>query len=127
MHELSITQGILDVALDAAAKAGARRILAIDMVVGELTGFVDDSIRFYFDWFSRNTAAEGAELRIHRRPAQGLCGDCGHVFTVTVPLLPGCPVCGSGLVRVSGGHELHIESIEIDDGNPGSQADPQRQ
>ncbi len=127
MHELSITQGILDVALAAAAEAGARRILAIDMVVGELTGFVDDSIRFYFEWLSRHTPAEGAELRIHRRPAQGLCGECGHVFAVTVPLLPGCPVCGSGLVRVSGGHELHIASIEIDDGNPGSQTDPQRQ
>jgi hydrogenase nickel incorporation protein HypA/HybF len=46
VHELSITQGILDVTLDAARKAGAQHIVAIDLVIGELSGMVDDSIQF---------------------------------------------------------------------------------
>ncbi len=119
MHELSVTQGILNIALEAAQGAGAGRIAAIDLLVGELTSFVDDSIQFYFDLLSKSTAAEGAMLRIRREPGRGTCGQCGHEFRAVAPLLPACPACGSGRVRVTGGRELRVESIEVDDGNSG--------
>ena len=48
MHELAVTQSILDIALRHAERVGAQRILSINLVIGELTGFVDDSIQFYF-------------------------------------------------------------------------------
>ena len=46
MHELAVTQSILEIALRHAERASARRILSINLVIGELTGFVDDSIQF---------------------------------------------------------------------------------
>ena len=119
MHELSITQSVLDISLSAARNANAGRVTAIDLLVGELTSFVDDSIQFYFDILSRGTTAEGATLRIRREAARGTCGECGHEFRALIPLLPACPACGSGRVRVTGGSELRVESIEVDDGNPG--------
>jgi len=115
MHELPATQGLLDVALDAARKAGATRVLAIDLVVGDLTSFVDDSIQFYFDIMSRNTPAEGAELRFRREPAEGRCGECGHVFPVTPPVPRLCPECESLALRVEGGQDFYVDSIEVDE------------
>lgn len=115
MHELAVTEGILKVVLDAAAQAGARQIRAIDLVIGELSGMVDDSIQFYFDILSRDTLAAGATLRFHREPATVTCLECGGEFAGQLPLTPFCPRCGSVRLRVAGGRELRVESIEIEE------------
>jgi len=115
MHELPATQGLLDVALDAARKAGAQRVQFIDLVVGDLTSMVDDSIQFYFDIISRNTPAEGAELRFRREPAEGRCGECGHVFPVKPPVPRVCPECESLVLHVEGGQDFYVDSIEVDE------------
>ncbi len=115
MHELAVTEGILKIALDAANQNGARRIVAIDLVIGELSSIVDDSIQFYFDQLSRGTLAEKAALRFQREPAQVVCLDCRHSFPARAPLTPQCPQCGSARLRVSGGREFHIVSLEVED------------
>jgi hydrogenase nickel incorporation protein HypA/HybF len=117
MHELSITEGILSIALGA---AGGRRITAVNLVIGDLSSFVDDSVQFYFDMLSRGTAAESAALNFQRLPATATCSDCGLVFGVKAPLTPECPDCGSVHLAITGGRELRVESIEVDDGSLGS-------
>ena len=115
MHELPITQGILETAVTAAQQAGAQRITAIDLVIGALSSVVDDSVQFYFDLLSQGTLAEGATLRFRRTPASATCLDCGFTFEATLPLAPACPACDSPAIRVEGGREFFVESIEIDD------------
>ncbi len=117
MHELAVTEGVLKVAVGA---AGGRRITAIDLVLGTLSPIVDDSVQFYFDALSHGTLAEGAVLRFRRVPATALCLDCGATAAVTPPLPEGCPSCGSSVLRVSGGSEFLVESIEVDDEAPPS-------
>lgn len=114
MHELPATQGILDVALEAAREAGAVRISAIDIVIGDLSSMVDDSVQFHFDVLSRNTVAAGAELRMTRQRATASCGACGCSYEVSPPLDPVCRGCGSLALAVTGGREFFIESIEVD-------------
>jgi len=116
VHELAVTEGILKVALEAAAQAGRARILAIDLVIGDLSGMVDDSIQFYFDILSRDTAAAGATLRFRREPANVTCQACGAAYTAQPPLRPLCAQCGSAQLRVVGGRELRVESIEVEEG-----------
>jgi hydrogenase nickel incorporation protein HypA/HybF len=115
MHELPATQGMLDVALEAARNAGASRISAIDVVIGDLTSIVDDSVQFYFDVLSRDTAAAGARLRVRREPAQAACAACGSSYGVSPPLDPVCRSCGQLTLAVTGGRAFHIESIEVDE------------
>jgi hydrogenase nickel incorporation protein HypA/HybF len=112
MHELPITEGILKIAAEA---AGGRQVTAIHLLVGELSSIVDDSIQFYFDMLSKGTVAEGALLDFERRPAIMTCGDCGRSFEVRAPLPPTCPHCGGTRLQVTGGRELRVESIEVND------------
>jgi hydrogenase nickel incorporation protein HypA/HybF len=114
MHELPVTQGILDVVLKAAQANGAARITAIHLVVGELSSIVDDSVQFYFDMLSRDTIAQGAHLHFTRRAASATCLDCRHVFEVHAPLVAACPQCGRTRLRVEGGREFYVESIDVD-------------
>ncbi len=99
MHELSITQGILDIALAVARDAHLARVTAVHLVVGDLSSIVDDSVQFYFDLLSKGTAAEGASLTFERRPAILTCAACSHTFTVRPPLPPACPACGAARLR----------------------------
>lgn len=124
MHELPVTQAILDTAIHAAQQAGGQRILAIDLVIGELSGIVDDSVQFYFDILSQGTLAAGAALRMQRQPASAVCLDCGHSHDAAPPLAPFCAACGSLHLQVTGGRQFQLESIEIDDQDPSGAADP---
>jgi hydrogenase nickel incorporation protein HypA/HybF len=49
MHELAITQSILDISLRHAQKVEAKRIVVINLVVGKFSSIVDDSVQFYWD------------------------------------------------------------------------------
>ena len=115
MHELPVTQGILDVVIQTAEAHRARRITDIFLVIGDLTSIVDDSVQFYFDVLSKNTLAEGAKLHFRREAATATCLDCAHQWTMKPPLWPECPQCGGARVRVSGGREFYVESIEVED------------
>ena len=70
MHELPVTQSILKIALQHAEKANAKRIIDLNIVMGELSSIVDDSIQLYWDIIAKDTIAEGATLHFRRVPAE---------------------------------------------------------
>ena len=113
MHEQSIVESILNLALENAKKAGARRILNINLVVGDYTGVVEDAVNFYFNFLSKDTIASGAEIRYTHVPGQLRCRDCDILF----PLQKNdyhCPKCEGRRVEIVGGRELYIENMEVE-------------
>ncbi len=114
MHELAITQRILEIALEHAGRAGARRIVAIHLVVGDLSSVVDDSVQFYFDHLSPGTPAEGASLHFTRLPARYRCRTCGEEFIPERGLVWQCPACRGWEVEIVQGREFYLESIEVE-------------
>ncbi len=62
MHELSVTESVLEIACKHAKKAGATRVTDVSLVIGRLSSIVDDSVSFYWDVISKDTLCEGAKL-----------------------------------------------------------------
>lgn len=114
MHELAVTQGILNFALDEAAKRDAARITALTVSVGALSGIVPDCIETYFPLVAEGTLAEGAKLTFRRIPATVRCAECGAERELPDFRLR-CPVCTSRKVELLSGREAYIESIEIEE------------
>jgi hydrogenase nickel incorporation protein HypA/HybF len=113
MHELSITQSLLDVALRHAEKAEAQRITRLNLVIGELASIVDESVQFCWDLVSKGTMAEGAELSFERVPGRLRCTGCGREFALGGREYV-CPDCGQRQVVAVGGDDFRLESIEIE-------------
>ena len=116
MHELAITQNILDIALRHADEAHATSITNIYMVIGQLSSIIDDSVQFYWDFVSKGTIAEGAQLHFRRIPAEMLCKQCGNRFKLDGNDLA-CPKCGGVMITVVAGEEFSLEAIDIDTNN----------
>ncbi|GAB4154037.1 MAG: hydrogenase maturation nickel metallochaperone HypA [Candidatus Promineifilaceae bacterium] len=112
MHELVVTENILEMALHHAQTAGGGRVTDLHIVLGELSSFVDDSIQFYWNFVSEGTAAAGARLHFRRVPAEMVCQDCQHRYSPREHLT--CPICGSEYVRVAQGEEFYLEAIDVD-------------
>ena len=113
MLELGITENIVNIALAKAGEAQASRISQINVVIGEMSGFVADCIQFYFDSLSRDTIAQGAVLHFELVPAQLRCRNCSTVFSPQDTIWS-CPECRGQSVEISKGRELYIESIEVE-------------
>ncbi|MBI2333089.1 MAG: hydrogenase maturation nickel metallochaperone HypA [Chloroflexi bacterium] len=113
MHELSIAESILNIALCHAEKVSATRISDIHLVIGKLSYVMDDSVQFYWDTIAKDTIAEGARLHFKRVPAELLCLDCSQHYAPDGETLA-CPNCQSTRVKVVAGEEFRIESIDVE-------------
>jgi hydrogenase nickel incorporation protein HypA/HybF len=111
MHEMSITQGIIDLCLE---HAGGRQIRSLDVEIGELSSVVPEAIEFCFEACSRETLLEGAKLTIFRIPGKGLCQECGRETPLT-ELYGSCRHCNSNRVTIMAGEELRVREIEVED------------
>ncbi len=108
MHELSITQRIVDMVAD---HAGDSKVLTVHVSVGRLSGVVPDAMRFCFDLLTEGTPLEGATLAIDEPAGLARCAGCGTDFTLSDLVLL-CP-CGSTAVELLAGRELRVTSLEV--------------
>jgi hydrogenase nickel incorporation protein HypA/HybF len=113
MHELSVTESILEIALRHGQAAQASRITDLYLVIGQLTSLVDDSIQFYWDMIAQDTLAQGARLHFKRIQTELQCLDCHHRYTPG-PEQMACTACAGVRVQVVAGAEFFVDAIEIE-------------
>lgn len=113
MHEQSIVEALLSTVLEKANEAKATKVRRVYLVVGELSGVLQDAVDFYFGFLSKGTIAEGASLFFIQPPTQVRCRNCGTVYTPENLKLV-CPNCKERKVEILSGRELYIENMEVE-------------
>jgi len=112
MHELAITESILSIALNHAQKAQASKVTDINLVIGNLSSIIDDSVSFYWEIISKDTICSEAKLHFLRIPARIRCLNCQIEYDIEKEFVP-CPKCSSSSVSIIRGNEFRVDSIEI--------------
>jgi hydrogenase nickel incorporation protein HypA/HybF len=113
MHELSVTESILKIAIRHGEAAKAQRVTDLYLVIGQLSSIVDDSVQFYWDIISKDTIAEGSRLHFRRVPVEMACLHCDQHYAPDREDFA-CPTCASTNVRVVSGEEFFVEAIDIE-------------
>jgi hydrogenase nickel incorporation protein HypA/HybF len=109
LHEHAVTRAILTQVLEAAGAAGAARVSAVTLRVGQSSGIVPASVEFYFRLMSEQTIAAQARLEFHEVVPTIRCPRCGGLFSAPEDMC----ACNAG-GEVIDGQGVVLESIEVD-------------
>jgi len=110
---MAIARNIVNIAVAAAEKEGAKRITKVNVVAGELRGIVPAQLTFYFGLMAENTVASGAYLDLEITSVMGKCKDCGEIFVVKDYCYI-CPKCQSEDIQILSGTELRVKEIDVE-------------
>jgi len=113
MHELSIAESLLEIALENCRDKGFSRIGNIRVQVGKASGVMPDALLFGFNALKEGTIADNADLEIEEVPVAGHCNDCGKDFTTEESYILSCPHCGGLSYTLNSGRELMITEMEV--------------
>lgn len=114
MHELPITESIIRIAVEEAERHNVTRINEIRLKIGELSGLVPECIQYYFDIASKGTKAEGALIKIDKMSIKMKCSSCGFSGAAEEFIDSRCPECRSDNMKMIGGNEFYIDSMEVE-------------
>ena len=111
MHELSVTESILNITQRYAEQEEAANVTDVYLVIGDLSSIIDDSVQFYWDFITKDTICAESKLHFSRIQAKAKCLACDHEYTLTE--LQPCPRCESARFRIISGEEFYVDSIQI--------------
>ncbi len=112
MHEISIASSLIEQA--AAHVPEGKRLLAVRVTVGPLSGISADSLEFCFDSVAADMGHGSARLSITRIPACFECLTCGACYK-SESVYTECPLCQS-LERITySGDRFTLDAIDVED------------
>lgn len=114
MHELSIAHSLVEQASEAAARAGAERVLEVRLRVGALAGIEPEALLFCYDLSVRGTLLEGSRLVMLSLPMVLHCPTCDTEVEQPDVRRFSCPRCGTATGDLRQGRELELESLEVE-------------
>jgi len=112
MHEMSLVLRIIDIATEKALLQGAQKISKIELLLGDLSGVMYESLMFSFEIAVKHTLLEDAEVIVKKVPGRGLCTHCNHAYLMN-SLHDACPKCSALNPTVIQGREFQVVSIDV--------------
>lgn len=112
MHEATLAENILNIALDTARQNHATKIFKVGLTLGELAGVEVEALRMSFDVLKKNSPADDAELVIDRVPISATCNKCGKIFKLERYNFF-CPEC-DGVLILQSGRELLVDFVDCE-------------
>lgn len=114
MHEMSLAGGILQVVEDAARRERFVRVTRLRLEAGALSGVEVRSLRFALESMVAGTVLAQARIEIDEPPATAWCLQCNGSVAIR-SRLDACPVCGSHRIQPTGGTELRVVEMMVED------------
>jgi len=113
VHESSVVESLIKIASQSAMENKAISVQRINIVAGESTGYMEESLQHYFNIYSKDTLLDGSELKVRYIKPKLKCETCGDYFERTRFSFD-CPKCGKPGVMTEIGNEFYIEDMEIE-------------
>jgi hydrogenase nickel incorporation protein HypA/HybF len=115
MHELPVIKSVLDICLRHATANGARKIVTIELKVGELSDLEPEWMQSYFNFVSKDTIAHGATLKIEKTPLIMQCEACAESFPIKIKEVKvfECPRCKGKKLKYVSGRDYRVENMEV--------------
>ncbi len=120
MHEFSVSSDIVQTVLSTTEENKAKKVLSIQLEVGELALINVGQVTFWVEELFKGTVAEGAKVKVKKVRARIRCEECAYEGG-TKPDQPNafdylsphsCPRCGSLRIQIKKGRELILRNIE---------------
>ena len=121
MHEFSISSEIIRTVLDTTEKNHGKRVLSIQLEIGELALLNVEQVTFWIQELFKGSVAEGAKIKVKIIKARISCEACGYegknssdqkdLFQNLIPL--SCPKCKSFQIKVEKGRECNLSKIQV--------------
>ncbi len=113
MHELSVAQALVELASEHARRAGTDHVMRLNCRVGLLRQIDADLMQTAFEMAREGTTCSEAELCIETAPVQLSCPQCGQSSSAACWNWT-CKMCGADCTPTSGGEEMELVSIEVE-------------
>jgi Zn finger protein HypA/HybF involved in hydrogenase expression len=112
MREFTLTQKLLDRALET---AGSKRIKRVYLLIGSFSEERESSIQFYWKDLAKGSGGEGAELHFDHITSEMKCLDCsGMSFLDENEEIGTCRYCYSQHLQLLIGEDVRLESVEVE-------------
>ena len=125
MHDFAVSREIADLVLAKASEAHAKRVVQIDLQIGQLSHLSPDQLRYWLEQLFQGTPAQGTAIAVHIIGASLRCTVCSHEqkqgeeeegSVSPLSLLTGfrCERCGGTTCELITGNECILDQIEIE-------------
>jgi len=111
LHELSVANEIVKVAIREAEKRGAKQVKSVHLVVGKLTHLSKEQLTFCYNLLKKDTILKRSRLVITEQEPKVKCISCGYIGPINKvaddelglwAVSLACPRCGGAVAGQEG-------------------------